>query len=120
MILAALWWFGVATKVLGRDRGISVGRAEAGRDIDLRSRPGLLKLGVTTWALGRDGGRSSCARDQAPMRARPACRVRSSAHDLGTALTVCARPGFRVCALCTQPSFDTVQCFTVTVLDHCS
>ena len=70
MILAALWWFGVATKVLGRDRGVSVGRAEAGRDINLRSRPGLLKLGVTTWALGCDGGRRSRG---------------NSAHDLGTA-----------------------------------
>ena len=56
MILAALWWIGVATKVLGRDRGVSVGRAEAGRDIDLRSRPGLLKLGAMTWALGLDRG----------------------------------------------------------------
>ena len=49
MVLAALCWSGVATKVLGRDRGISVGGAEAGRDIDLRSRPGLLKLGVATY-----------------------------------------------------------------------
>ena len=44
MVMAASWWFDVATKVLGRDRGVSVGGAEAGRDIDLRSRPGLLKL----------------------------------------------------------------------------
>ena len=94
MILAALWWFGVATKVLGPDRGVSMGRAEAGRDINLRSRPGLLKLGVTTWALGRDGGRLSCAHDEARMRARLACHARSSAHDLGTARAVCARPGF--------------------------
>ena len=56
MTLAGLWWFGVTTKVLGHDRGIFIGRVEAGRDIDLRSRPGLLKLGVTTWALGRDLG----------------------------------------------------------------
>ena len=48
MVLAALWWFGVATKVLGRDRGVPVGGAEAGRDIDLRSQPGLFKLGVAT------------------------------------------------------------------------
>ena len=48
MVLAALWWFGVATKVLGRDMGISVGGAEAGSVIDLRLRPGLLKLGVAT------------------------------------------------------------------------
>ena len=113
MILAALWWFGVATKVFGRDRGVTVGRAEAGRDIDLRSRPGLLKLGVTTWALGRDGGRRSrrnCACDQALMRARPTCRAPSSAHHLGTARVVCAQPRFWVCALCTQPSFDLVHC----------
>ena len=113
MIPAALWWFGVATKVLGCDRGVSVGRVEAGRDIDLRSRPGLLKLGATTWALGRDGGRRSrrrCVRDQARMRARPACLARNSAHDLGTARAVCARPGFWVCALCTQSNFDSVHC----------
>ena len=97
---------GVATKVLGRDNGVSMGGEEAGRDIDLRSRPGLLKLDVTTWALGHDGGRRSCARDQARMRARPAYCLHSSAHDLGTACVVCARPGFWVCTLCTQPSFD--------------
>ena len=97
MVLATLWWFGVATKVLGRDRGVSMGGAEAGRDIDLRSRPGLLKLGVTTWALGHDEGRRSrpsCARDQARIRVRPACLARSSAHDLGTTHAVCTRPGF--------------------------
>ena len=44
MVLAALWWFGVATKVLGHDRDVYVGGVEAGRNIDLRSRPGLLKL----------------------------------------------------------------------------
>ena len=55
MILDALWWFGVATKVWGRDRGVYVERAKAGRDIDLRSRPSLLKLGVTTWALVTTG-----------------------------------------------------------------
>ena len=49
MVLAALWWSGVATKVLGRDRGISVEGVEAGRDINLRLRPGLLKLGVATY-----------------------------------------------------------------------
>ena len=61
MILAALWWFGVATKVSGRDRGVSVGGAEAGRDIDLRSQPGLLELGVTTWDLGHDLGQAAWA-----------------------------------------------------------
>ena len=59
---AALWWFGVATKVLGRDRGVSVGRAEAGRDMGLTSRPGLLNLGsrphfkVATWLVQSGGG----------------------------------------------------------------
>ena len=28
-----------------------MGGVEAGRDIDLRSRPGLLKLGVATWSF---------------------------------------------------------------------
>ena len=113
MVLAAWWWFGVAIKVLGRDRGVYVGGAKAGGNIDLRSRPGLLKLGVTTWALGRNWGRSdrrSCSSDQARMRARPACRACNNAHNLGTARAVCARHGFLVCALCTQPGFDSVHC----------
>ena len=59
MVLAALWQLGVTTKVLGCDRGESVGGEEAGHDIDLRSRPGLLKLGVSTWALGRDLGQAA-------------------------------------------------------------
>ena len=42
--------------------------------------------------------------------ARPGRCARSSAHDLGTARAVCARPGLWVCALCTQPSFDSVHC----------
>ena len=119
MILAAAWWFGVATKVLGCDRGIFVERVKAGRDIDLRSRPGLLELGVAAWALGRDGGRRSCARDKARMRARPVCCAHSSAHDMGTARAVCARPGFWVCALCTEPSFVTVDCLR-SLFRHCS
>ena len=57
-----------------------------------------------------------------------ACCARSSAHDMGTAIVVCARPGFWVCALCTQPSFMTMHCFRVTVWtlfmdtiqEHCS
>ena len=58
MVLAALWWFGVATKVLDRDMGIFMGELEAGRDIDLRSRPGLALrasrqgFDVATWAFG--------------------------------------------------------------------
>ena len=57
MVLDALWWFDVAAKVLGRDRGVSVGGAEAGHNINLRSQPGLLKLvsrpGWFGWAEGR-------------------------------------------------------------------
>ena len=41
---------------------------------------------------------------------RQAYCARSSAHDMGTARAVCARPGFCVCAQCTQPSFVTVHC----------
>ena len=47
--------FGIATKVLGRDKGVSVGEAEAVRDIDWRSRPGLAclrsrpEVSVMTW-----------------------------------------------------------------------
>ena len=103
MVLAALWWFCVRTKVLGRDRGVSVGGEEAGRDIDLRSRPGLLKLGVATWIFevvtwGRLLGRVATSARPASVRpalavpatcTRPACCARSSAHDLGTARVVC-------------------------------
>ena len=49
--------------------------------------------------------------------------ARSNAHDLGIAHAVCARPGFWVCALCTQPSFDSVHClqslFMSTTHEHC-
>ena len=34
-----------------RDRGVSVGGAEACHDINLRSRPELLKLGVAIWSF---------------------------------------------------------------------
>ena len=57
MVLAVLWWFGVATKVLGRDKGTSGVGVEAGHDMGLTSRPGLLNLGsrphfeVATWTL---------------------------------------------------------------------
>ena len=63
----------------------------------------------------------SYERDLRTLSARPALAVRatcarpgrcegSSGHDLGTARAVCARSGFWVCALCTQPSFDSVHC----------
>ena len=43
------------------------------------------------------------------------------------ARAMCARPGFWVCALCTQPSFDSVHClqslfgslFMSTTHEHC-
>ena len=82
MVLASLWWFGVATKVLGRDKGVSMGGVEAGRDIDLRSRPGLLKLvsrpGVLRSRPGRvaTSARPACARHAHAVRATWAC-----AHD---------------------------------------
>ena len=112
MVLAALWWFGVATKVLGCDRGVYVGGVEAGRDIDLRSRPGLLKLGVTTWALGSDGGRRSCARDLLAVRvAAPttwALRAQCPC-DLGSGCAHCA------------PNLVLIQCIVYShCLDHCS
>ena len=70
------------------------------------------------------------ARDLRTLRARPALAVRatcarqaccagSSAHDMGSARAVCARPGFWVCALCTQPSFVTVHCLG-SLFGHCS
>ena len=57
--------------------------------------------------------RTLSARPALAVRAacvRQACCARSSAHDMGTARAVCARPRFWVCALCTQPSFVTVHC----------
>ena len=69
----------------------------------LRSRPGASCLGVSRPA------RAQQVRDLRWLCARPVGRARSSAHDLGTACAVCARPGFWVCALCTQPSFVTVH-----------
>ena len=48
-----------------------------------------------------------------------ACCACSSAHDMGTVRAVCARPGFWVCALCTQPSFVTVHSLG-SLFGHCS
>ena len=96
MILAALWWFGVATKVLGRDRGVSMGRAKAGRDIDLRSRPRLLKLGVTTWALGRNLGQDAwaCRYQRTPSkRATYAGCARDMRTTVRPCVQQCPRPG---------------------------
>ena len=56
----------------------------------------LWPFGVTSWALGRDRGRRSCARDQGRMRARPACYARSSAQDSKQ----CARDLGSRCAHC--------------------
>ena len=50
---------------------------------------------------------------------RPACCGRSSAHDMVTACAVCARPGFWVCALCTQPSCVTGHCLG-SLFGYCS
>ena len=112
MILAALWWFGVATKVLGSDRGVSVERAKAGRDIDLRSRSGLLKLGVTTSALSRDGGRRNCAHDL--------LAVLSAAPTTWALRTQCARDLGFGCAHC-APNPVLIQCTVYShCLDHCS
>ena len=97
---------GVATSIVCRDMILAA----------------LLRFAVATWALGRDKGRrsrSSCARDQTRMRAQHACYAHSSAHDLGTARAVYARPGPWVCALCTQPSFVTVHCLG-SLFGHCS
>ena len=51
--------------------------------------------------------------------ARPVGCACSSAHDLGTARAACVRPGFWVCALCTQPSFVTVHCLG-SLFGYCS
>ena len=72
-----------------------------------------------TW--GKLPGR--VATNARPASARPALAVRvtcarpvdctlNSAHDLGTACAVCARPGFLVCA---QPNFVIVHCLGVTI-----
>ena len=53
--------------------------------------------------------RSRHARDKLAVRVQQACCARSSAHDMGTTRAMCTRPGFWVCALCTQPSFVTVH-----------
>ena len=85
---------------------------------------GLGQFGVATWSfevttwgrlLGRvaTSARPASAQPALVVRAtcaRPVGCVRSSAHDLGTARVVCTRLGFWMCALCTQPSFDSVHC----------
>ena len=106
-----------------------------GRDMKLMSRHRIISRRVATWFWcydlawdwAREGGcdlrpwprryardlRTLSARPALAVGAtgpRPACCARSSAHDLGTARAVCARPGFWVCVLCTQPSFVTVHC----------
>ena len=77
------------------------------------------QFGVATWSFevatwGRLPGRvTTSARPTLAVCvtcARPVGCARSSAHDLGTARAVCARLGFWVCALCTQPSFVTRHC----------
>ena len=82
-----------------------------GHDLEMMSRPGLglgkgrrSRHAPMTWALCARPAHVECA-----TCAGPACYTRSSAHDMGTARPVCARPGFWVCALYTQPSFVTVH-----------
>ena len=107
----------------GNDVATWLGRP-GGRDLEVMSRPSL--------GRAREGGRDMrprpgrYARDLRTLSARPvlaaratctrqACCARNSAHGMGTARAVCARPGFWVCALCTQPSFVTVHCLGVTI-----
>ena len=88
------------------------------------------------WGWAREGGRDMrprpgrYARDLRTLSAPPVLAVRvtcarvvgcalSSAHYLGTTSAACARPGFWVCALCTQPSFVTVHCLG-SLFGHCS
>ena len=76
------------------------------------------QFGVATWSfeVATWGRLSGCVATNAlSAGVRPVGRARSSSHDLGTARAVCARPGFWVCAVCTQPSFVTVHYFRVTV-----
>ena len=121
MIPAALWWLGVATKVLGRDRGVSMAEGEAGRDIELRSRPSLLKLGVATSFGGRDLGRrpGRVATSARPPCARHAHAVRanwSCARDCTRRVLVVhtTRPGAVHCFVhCSGHCLDTVH-------EHCS
>ena len=83
---------------------------------------------VATWPGGRLPGRvttsarTACARPALAARvtrARQAFCASSSAHDMGTASAVCARPGFWVCTLCTKPSFVIVHCLGL-LFGHCS
>ena len=65
-------------------------REEAGRDIDLRSRPGLLKLGVTTWILGPDLGQAAWAcRDQRTPSKRATCA--GCASDMRSTSLLCSQ-----------------------------
>ena len=91
----------------------------------LRHRSEVATWGQAAWAC-RDKCMPSmratcvgCARDLRWLCARQACCARSSAHDMGTARAVCARPGSWVCALCTQASFVTVHCLG-SLFRHCS
>ena len=90
--------------------------------VSLVLRPGVLRsrLGAGCLGLSRPA-HAQPARDMRTLStrpalaahttcARPACCVRSSAHDLGTTHAVCAPPGFWVCALCTKPSSLSGHC----------
>ena len=130
----ATWIFGVAAwkSHYGQKRGRDMKLMSRHRVISRRVRP---RLGVATWpgqGLGQSGrdldfdvatsARPASARPALAVPAtctRPACCERSSAHNLGTARAMCARPGFWVCVMCTQPSFVTVHCLG-SLFGHCS
>ena len=96
------WIFVVAT-------WLGAGQEKRCRDPVLRSRPGLAlrpsrrDFNVATWASGcrKDPCHDIILRSRHRRSGwdRLRGRVATSAH------LACARPGFWVCALCTQPSF---------------
>ena len=97
-----------------------VWQVKRSHDPVLRSRPGTGCLGLLRPAHAQHArDLHKPARDQAPMRAQPACRARSSAHDLGTARSV--RATWVVgCAHC-APNPVLIMCTVYShCLDHCS
>ena len=109
------------------------------RDTNLMSRHGLAFQEVATWKRcrnlawdwAREGGRDM--RPRPGRYALPAHFERATfvacARDMRMTSLLCAqqrprhghcaRPGFWVCALCTQPSFVTVHCLG-SLFGHCS
>ena len=107
------------TTVLGRDKGVSVGGAEAGRHNDLRSRSGLLKL-VSRSGVLRSRPRAGCLSVSRPVHTQHARDMR----------TLCGRPGLVRTVYTTRPGavHYFVHCsghcfrslFMDTVHEHCS